>query len=378
MTVQSLSTNEAATANSTGDGDYTVPLLVPGKYSVTAEAPGFKKAIEENIELHVNDKVTVNFGMEIGQVQETVTVNAEAPLLDEATASRGGVIENMRITELPLNGRNPFTLANLTTGVVFAGNPQFTRPFDNGDNINFSINGGLRQTNAYLLDGAPDEAVTDAGTDRAHGNQNVAFIPVVDSTAEFKIVTNFYDSQYGRTGGGIVSVATKNGTNALHGTVYDFLRRYQWDANTIENNRNNRPRYQVDPVSGKNLGGHKLDQYGTEVSGPVVLPKIFNGKDKLFFMFGVENYKETSPSPIQTSVPTLAERSGDFSKSGITIYDPLTTRENPAFDPTRADSASNPRYIRGKHHSVESLESGRIEHRQGVSRAECGRSESAV
>ncbi len=245
-----------------------------------------------------------------------------------------------------MNGRNPFALTNLSSGVVFAGNPQFTRPFDNGDNVNFSINGGLRQTNAWLLDGVPDDSVTDTDAQRTRGNQNIAYIPTVDATQEFKIVTNFYDAQYGRTGGGVINVATKGGSNPFHGTVYEFLRRYQLDANSIQNNANNRPRYGVDPISKENLGGHKLDQYGTQLTGPVLIPKLYNGKDKTFFSFGFENYVESTPSPQLTSVPSAAERAGDFSAVGVAIYDPLTTRLNPAFDSSRPSSATNPQYIR--------------------------------
>src|SRR5205814_2293831 len=139
---------------------------------------------------------------------------AKVTVKNLATNSRGGLIENQRVTELPLNGRNPFALTSLSTGVIFAGNPQFTRPFDNGDNVNFSINGGLRQTNSWLLDGVPDDSITDTDAQRTRGNQNIAYIPTVDATQEFKIVTNFYDAQYGRTGGGVINVATKTGANA--------------------------------------------------------------------------------------------------------------------------------------------------------------------
>ena len=106
-------------------------------------------------------------------------------------------------------------LSNLTPGVVFAGNPVFTRAFDNGDNARFSINGGVRQSNEFVIDGAPDNAVTDTQGNRSRGDQNIAYIPTVDSTQEFKIVTNFYDAQYGRTGGGVISVSTKSGTNRI-------------------------------------------------------------------------------------------------------------------------------------------------------------------
>jgi hypothetical protein len=341
-----VQTNEAAAATTGEEGNYTIPFLRPGTYVVRAEAKGFKTTVRENIELFVNDRKTVDVELQVGAVEESITVTAEAPLLDEATASRGGVIENLRVTELPLNGRNPFMLSNLTPGVVFAGNPVFTRPFDNGDNANFSINGGLRQTNEFLIDGAPDNALTDTAGDRTRANHNVAYIPAVDTTQEFKIVTNFYDAQYGRTGGGIVNVTTKSGVNDFHGSAYWFLRRYQLDANSFQQNAGNQPRYARDPVTGENLGGHTLDQYGGMLNGPVWLPGIYNGKDKTFFMFGYEKYKESTPSPNLVSVPSLAERNGDFSQSGVNIYDPFSTHANPAFNAGQPESAANPRYIR--------------------------------
>lgn len=339
-------TNETAETNTGAEGDYTIPFLKPGAYTLKAESAGFKTTVRESIELFVNDKKAVNFEMEVGAVQESVTVTDAPPMLETATATRGGVIENLRVTELPLNGRNPFMLSNLTPGVVFAGNPAFTRPFDNGDNANFSINGGLRQTNEFLVDGAPDNAATDTAGDRTRANQNIAYIPTVDTTQEFKIITNLYDAQYGRTGGGIINVTTKSGSNEVHGSIYEFLRRYQLDANSFSSNANNLPRYARDPVTGANLGGHTLDQYGGVVTGPVFLPKLYNGKDKTFFMFGFENYVESTPSPSLVSVPSAAERRGDFSATGLQIYDPFSTRLNPNFNTGAAESAANPRYLR--------------------------------
>lgn len=347
VTVQNSATNQQSTASTSADGGYTVPFLVPGKYNVTVESPGFKQETRNNIELRVNDKVTLDFAMQIGAVTESVEVIAAPPLLETASASRGAVIDNLRVTDLPLNGRNPINFVNLTPGVVFAGNPQFTRPFDNGDNINFSINGGLRQTNEYLIDGSPDDAITDTSGDRTHAVLNIAYIPTVDAVQEFRVMTNFYDAQYGRTGGGVVNITTKSGGNAFHGTAYEFLRRYQLDANNITANSKGLPRYAVDPATGKNLGGHKLDQYGTQVTGPVWIPGVYNGKDKTFFSFGVENYTESAPIPTLTSVPSLAERAGDFSKAGVNIYNPFAASlNNPAYDPSKPDSAGNPQFIR--------------------------------
>jgi hypothetical protein len=133
--------------------------------------------------------------MEIGQVQETVTVTAEPPLLQAATASRGGLIENLRITELPLQRAQSLHAGESHQRSAVRRHPQFTRPFDNGDNVNFSINGGLRQTNEYLLDGTPDNAVTDNNDlARTQGRNNIAYIPTGDATQEFKIIQPFYDS----------------------------------------------------------------------------------------------------------------------------------------------------------------------------------------
>jgi hypothetical protein len=343
---KNVQTNVDSTTTTGEDGNYTIPFLQPGNYTVSASGAGFKRAVREDIILQVGGNTTVNFELQVGDVAESVTVTAAPPLLEESTATRGGVIENLRVTELPLNGRNPFMLSNLTPGVVFAGNPVFTRAFDNGDNARFSINGGVRQSNEFVIDGAPDNAVTDTQGNRSRGDQNIAYIPTVDSTQEFKIVTNFYDAQYGRTGGGVISVSTKSGTNEYHGSVYDFMRRYQWDANNIAANAAGRPVYAVDPVTKENLGGHKLDQYGLFVGGPASIPKLYNAKDKTFFSFNFENYRESTPSPGLGSVPTVAERNGDFSGTGIAIYDPLSTRLNPNFNSSQPAGPNNPQYIR--------------------------------
>src|SRR5579884_2029609 len=283
VTVKNTATNEQSTANTGDAGYYTVPFLIPGRYNISVEAAGFKQESRDNIEVRVNDHITLNFEMQVGAVTENVTVTATAPLVDETTADRGAVIDNTRVTQLPLNGRNPINFTNLTPGVIYNGNPQFTRPFDNGDNINFSINGGLQQTNNFLIDGQPDNAITDTTTDRTRAVNNVAYIPTVDAVQEFRVMTNFYDAQYGRTGGGVINITTKSGTNEFHGTAYEFLRRYQLDANNIAANAAGVPLYAVNPATGKNEGGHSLDQYGTQVTGPVWIPGVYNGKDKTFF-----------------------------------------------------------------------------------------------
>ncbi|HKR27489.1 MAG TPA: TonB-dependent receptor [Acidobacteriaceae bacterium] len=327
VTARNLATGVDTTVKSQSDGNYTIPFLVPGTYALHVKADGFKEEIRNNVVLHTGDMLTVNFSLTVGAVSEVVNVSGAEPLLDTGTASRGGLIDNVRVTDLPLVGRNPYMLAQLVPGVTWNGNPAFQRPFDNGDNANFSIDGGLRQTNAYLIDGAPDDAISDVAGDRSHANQNVSYIPSVEATQEFKIVNNFYDAQYGRTGGGIFNVSTKQGTDEYHGAAYYFMRRYQLDANSVSNKIADLPRYSLDPVTKANLGGHTLNDWGGEAGGPASIPRVFNAKDRTFFVFSYEHYHEVSPMPTLTSVPTAAERKGDFSAPGeATIYDPWSTR----------------------------------------------------
>lgn len=327
VTAKNVDTGVVTTVNAAPDGDYTIPFLIPGTYVLTADAQGFKSAQQTNVILHVGDKLALDLRMPVGSVNEVVTVSDTPPLLEAGSATRGELIDPTRVQQLPLAGRNPFMLAQLVPGVQFQGNPSFQRPFDNGDNANFSINGGLRQSNSFLIDGAPDDAVSDVAGDRSHANLNVAYIPSIDATQEFKIVNNFYDAQYGRTGGGIFNVSTKAGTNSLHGDVYDFLRRYEWDANSVSNKVAHLPRYSQDPVTKKNLGGHTLDDWGGSLGGPVFIPHLYHGKDKTFFFGAYEHYHEVQPTPTLTTVPTLAERNGDFSAPGEpVIYDPWSTR----------------------------------------------------
>ncbi len=346
LTVLNVQTNEQFRTTTGADGNYTVPFLIPGRYRIVVEATGFKRAVQESVELHINDRATLNFTLELGELEQAVRVTAEAPLLEMSSATRGQVIENRQVTELPLNGRNPFMLSALVAGVQRNGNMIYSRPFDNGAIADWSINGGLTRQNEFLLDGAPNNAVTNTDGAVTRGSNNIAFVPPVDATEEFKIMSNTYDSQYGRSAGGIVNVTLKSGTNDLHGTGYEFMRRYWMDANNFQNNRAGLKRYAIDPQTGESLGGHYLDQYGSQLSGPVLLPRLYNGKDRTFFMFSFEGYREGTPNPTISSVPSKAERAGDFSTSGIAVWDPLTSRENPNFDASRAESTSNPRYIR--------------------------------
>lgn len=309
-----VETNNKATTQTDERGDYTLPLLRPGMYQVRAGAPGFKQYIRESVGLNVGQTATLDIVLEVGDVSEQVTVSAEAPLLETATSSRGAVIDNKQVSTIPLNGRNPFMLALLASGVNFAGRSLNTRPFDNNFAMQFSMNGSRNGSGEFLLDGAPNNAEA--------GNNSIALVPAVDTVHEFKIQTNSYDAQYGKTGGGIINVSLKSGTNDFHGSAYEFARRNGWDANSFQNN-----------ARGAERGGHKQDQYGFVVSGPVYIPKLYDGRNKSFFMFGWEGYDETVPVAHNLSVPTDAMRGGDFSRlvdgqgRQITIFDPATGQD---------------------------------------------------
>jgi len=309
--IRNAETGEVNTAETSQDGNFSVPFLRPGTYVVTAEAAGFKKAIRENIALLQGQKLSVTLTMETGAVTETVTVTSERQLLETENADRGTVIDNRRVTEFPLSGRNPLMLSTLVPGVSFRGGS--ARAFDNGSINRWTINGSPIASTEYQLDGAPNNTQA--------GNNNVGLIPSVDAVSEFRISTNSYDAQYGKTGGGIISISTKSGTNDFHGSVYDFWRRGGLSANTFQNNRNGSPR-----------GLFKMDQYGFQVGGPVWLPKVYDGHNRTFFMVAWEKYKDDDPRALTLSVPEPEFLNGDFSKlrdangNLITIFDPATGR----------------------------------------------------
>ena len=310
VALQNVETNELVSATTNDGGHYTVPFLRPGAYRLTVEASGFEKYTRP-LRLEVGQTATIDVELRVGAVTEQITV--EVPLLSMGKADRGTVIDNRRVTELPLNARNPFMLSTLVAGVNYNGAAVFQRPFDNGAIADWSINGGQNRNNEFLLDGAPNNAI--------RSGNNIAYVPPVDSVQEFKIMTNSYDAQYGRSAGGAVNVSLKTGTNMLHGTVYEFLRRRALDANSFLLNARSAER-----------ADHFLDQYGFQLDGPVQLPGVYSGRDKTFFLVQYEGYREGTPNPLVGSTPTEAMRRGDFSdlrdSTGrlITIYDPASGR----------------------------------------------------
>ena len=313
VTIQNVDTGVAKKTRVTSTGQYSVPFLVPGNYSVTASAPGFKKTVRTGIRLRVADQLVIDVKVEVGAVSESVTVEATAPLVDSANITLGQVIESRRIEDLPLNGRDPTALAALAPGVTPPAAPLTAAQ---GGTIPM-INGGNTLTSMVTVDGATD--VNPRSTQYL-----LLYTPNVDAVAEFKVQTNSMSAEYGRTNGGVITMVTKSGTNQVHGTLYWFIRNSDVDANDFFSNR-----------AGIALASLKRNQAGLTIGGPAVIPKVYNGRDKTFFFLDYEAFRENDSSPQSLTVPTTAQRTGDFSQTFnaqgklVQIFDPLNTIPNP-------------------------------------------------
>ena len=296
-------------------GQYRFLFVNTGTYRLAAEHAGFKTVQRGGIELHVNQTATIDLTLELGALAETVTVTGNSQLLDMEKADRGVVISNKLVTDVPLNLRNPMMLLVQSAGAARATTGFNVRPFSNSGISTWSFNGGQAKNNEFLMDGAPNNAIFSGNT--------IAFVPPVDAVEEFKVSTGAFDAQYGRTGGGVINLTIKSGTDVLHGSGYEFLKRTELNANTFSNNAKGAPRQ-----------GTTLDQYGLTLGGPVILPKIYDGRHRTFFFGAWEGYGEEVYYPDESisSVPTLDQRRGDFSKTTdtagrqIAIFDPSTGR----------------------------------------------------
>ena len=305
VTVTNKETNVAGTTVTNETGGYSFLYLTPGTYLVGAELQGFKKVVRDNVEVRLGDRLELDFKLEVGRLEETITVLAETPLLETRTGSAGQVIDEKRIALMPLSDGNPFVLARLAPGVAYHGDLKFSRPFDNGGTSDFTADGGPGR-NEFTLDGSPNMA----------NGRRVAFVPPAGAVQEFKVETATYDAQQGHTAGATVNVTLKSGTNKIKGDAYYHYRDESLSANDFFLKRAGRP---------KDALGYK--RYGFTAGGPAWLGKIYDGRNRTFFFSAFEWLYDTFPEPGQFTVPTEAQRNGDFSallSQGIIIYDPLT------------------------------------------------------
>ena len=303
---------------------------------MTASATGFKRALRTGVVLQVGQNASINITLDVGQVAETVEVQAEAPLVDTGSATLGAVIENRRVRDLPLNGRNALALTLLNSGVISNAGPTNSGFGDRGVQISsLSINGSPNSMNAQMLDGN-NNVLSYVG--------EVGVPPAVDSVEEFKVQSGTMSAEYGFTAGGAINLVTKSGTNQFHGTLYEFLRNDKFDARNTFAARKLPLRY---------------NQFGGSLGGPII-------KNRTFGFINLEEYRLRQSTPRISTVPIDEWRHGDFSNFRtaqgqlIPIYDPAhhtPESERPGPDPRsvsrqhrpdialRPDHAENSRFL---------------------------------
>ncbi|MBM3758296.1 MAG: TonB-dependent receptor, partial [Acidobacteria bacterium] len=283
------------------DGQFTIPFLAPGPYTVAAQAAGFKRYSRQGLRVEASERVRLDILLEVGQASESITVEAEAPLLTTDTAANGQVINSRQVENMPMKGRNPYVLSQLAFGVIPTGDPQAQRPYDSRGAVEVSMAGAPSRTNEILLDGAANSA----------NNNGTGYNPPIDTIAEVRTQVFLPDAAYGHTGGGTINLISKSGTNQLHGSLYEFNQTSALAATQFFTNRAG----QKKPVS-------RWNQWGGTVGGPIV-------RNRLFFFAAYEGVNDTSPSPFVVTVPTEAQKRGDFSRllalgPAYQVYDPAS------------------------------------------------------
>src|SRR6202166_3091894 len=292
-------------------GSYYVTNLPPGTYRIEIEKLGFKAVLKSDVILHVQDALEINFEMVLGSASESVTVRGGAPLLDTESSTMGTVVEQRKANELPLNGRNVFNLISLAPSVVpqgsAGGTPVGVNPFGWG---NYQVNGSFGNESAEYLDGQP--------LNIGYINLPVV-IPTQDSIQEFKVQTSNLGADWGKFSGGVINLSTKSGSNGLHGEAYEYLRNRVLNANDPFNKAN-----EIKQGKPNKASAFTQNQFGANAGGPLIIPHVYDGKDKTFWFFSWEGFRlRQGASPVLTTVPTQAELGGDFSAAGIApILDP--------------------------------------------------------
>ena len=339
VTVTNLDTNTAMQATTNSTGYYEVPLLIAGNYQIVATSTGFKRTVRSGLTLGLGQQEEINISLEVGNASEAVTISAESPILDTSTTSSGKVLTTKELMDLPVLANNVIIQARMVPGVQTSGTTQYLSHGQIGGSSTSYFAAGNVGGNEWTLDGQPQLA----------SGRNTSFTPHTDMVSEFKVETNSFDASFGHSAGLNINMSTKSGTNQLHGTTtweywneewaaapYFIRQQYYAKVNSARAAGNTSLVNQIlsQPEYPK---GHSNNFAGT-IGGPVVIPKIFNGKNKLFWFFAYDGARDdipARPSDINDTVPTALERSGNFSDllplgSQYVVYDPLTVQPNPA------------------------------------------------
>ena len=310
-------TNVAVKIKSGADGTYSIPYLLPGPYKLEVTAPGFRSLVRAGIELRISDRLLLDLSIQIGEPKESVTITAEVPLLQTATANTGQVIDARRVAELPNRDGSPAALLFLSPGAIYTypGGSAIQAPmFMQNAITNSNINGTPRGSTDFTMDGVPNTQTSIA--DYGNGMLNS---PPADLVQEFKMETA-YDASVGHTSGSVVNFTLKTGTNNFHGTALFVDREPDWQANSFISNRAGQPRPRF-----------YYDRWSATFTGPIRTPKVYDGRNRTFFSFGYEEFHTGSPQTASVAtVPTAAQLRGDFSQllaidPQYQIYDPATT-----------------------------------------------------
>src|SRR5450755_1128816 len=293
VTVEDVDRGVQMTLSTNDEGEYVASPLHIGRYKIRVEKTGFKSAVSEVVELNVQGRVAINMALQVGQISEEILVTGSAPLLETETSELGQVVDQKRVSNLPLNGRNFAQLALLSTGTA----PSEPGARDEGG-YGFSANGARSLQNNFLLDGVDNNS----NLPDLLNETNFVIQPPVEALQEFKVQTNAYSAEFGRGNGAIINAVIKSGTNQLHGSLWEFLRNDKLDG-----------RNYFDDAT-KATPPYKQNQFGGTFGGPIVIPHFYNGRNRSFFFVDYEGLHIRQAQTQTALVPSQNERVGDFTE----------------------------------------------------------------
>jgi len=337
IVVTNVDTNATMRLKSNETGYYEANLLLPGNYQVSGELQGFKKTVRSGIQLSISSRVEINIQLSIGETAETISVTAEAPLLEASSVSAGRIMENRSVTDLPTFNNSPLMLVKLVPGIQASANRRYNGVNALGGTAE-AHNAGNVGGNDWSIDGVPNMGA----------GYSAAYLPYSTTIQEFKVESTNFDASIGHTTGMTVSVMTKSGSNSLHGAVTEQHWQQRWNGTRFFVKQQYYRNIAAAETAGntalaeqlrnspKQPSGHSNNYAGT-LGGPIVIPKLVDGRNKLFFFFSYDGFedKKTTESTFNHTVPSLAHREGNFSDllaigPRFQLYDPLTVRADPA------------------------------------------------